>query len=98
MSKTRGTGGRTWAPPKQTPAKPQEAELASVADEVVEEVPAACPRCHSTDRDGYEGSLVRQISGMSRDGRPFNRIRWQYCTCRGCGQRYRVIRRENVTG
>jgi len=44
------------------------------------------------------GAVVRQISGMSRDGRPFNRIRWQYCTCRGCGQRYRVIRRENVTG
>ena len=97
MSKTRGTGGRPWAPPKQTAPKPQEAELATVADEVVEEVPAACPRCHSTDREQLEGTITRNISGLSKDGRIFNRVRWAYCTCRGCGQRYRVIRRENTS-
>ena len=93
MSK-RSNVSKGWQAPQSVKAT----EKTQIADEVVEEVPAACPRCHSTDRDGYEGSLVRQISGMSRDGKPFNRIRWQYCTCRGCGQRYRVIRRENVTG
>jgi hypothetical protein len=95
MSKYRKQPSAAWTPPDKVPAKQPEA-LRDVADEVVEEVPAACPRCHSTDREGFEGSLTRQISGLSRDGRPFNRIRWQYCTCRGCGQRYRVIRRENV--
>lgn len=84
-----------WTPPQTQPSAPAMA-VARVADEVVEEVPAACPRCKSTDREGYEGSLVRQISGLSKDGRPFNRIRWNYCTCKGCGQRYRVIRRENA--
>ena len=94
MTRFRKSSGNQWQAPAAGQA--QEQPAGRVADEVVEEVPAACPRCKSTDRDGYEGSLTRQISGLSKDGRPFNRIRWQYCTCKSCGQRYRVIRRENA--
>lgn len=80
----------------QAPQPIKATEKTPIADEVVEEVPAACPRCHSTDREQLEGTITRNISGLSKDGRIFNRVRWAYCTCRGCGQRYRVIRRENT--
>jgi hypothetical protein len=74
-----------------------ETDLEPIGCAVVEEVPAACPRCKSTKRTKLEGSLVRNISGVSRDGMPFSRVRWSYCTCVDCEQRYRVIRRENVS-
>ena len=76
--------------PKQITAAKPRAVCAQV-----EEVPAMCPTCQSTDRTGYEGIIERQISGTKRDGTPFNLVRWLSCTCKGCGQRLRVRRFEN---
>ena len=99
-----GRGKKPWAPPERlTTQKPvaalqaegEQSKRESVAECVVEEVPATCPRCQSTDREQMEGTITRNISGVTRDGRIFNRVRWAYCTCRKCFQRYRVIRREN---
>ena len=108
LSMTGKRTGKPWTPPppidvqrlrQQAPAQAQPVQPAAasarVADCVVEEVPAACPRCQSTDREQLEGTITRNISGMTRDGRTFTRVRWAYCTCRKCSQRYRVIRREN---
>jgi hypothetical protein len=63
---------------------------------LVEEVPAHCPRCKSTDREKQEGSITRHWSGVTQDGREYNQCRWAYATCRNCSQRYRIIRRELV--
>lgn len=79
---------------KKTTRKRKAPEAASVL--LVEEVPARCPRCKSTDRDKHEGSITRNIHGVTRDGHEFNRCRWAYATCRNCSQRYRIIRREFV--
>jgi hypothetical protein len=63
--------------------------------EVVESVPAACPRCKSTERTQLEGGkITRSIKGTSRDGRQFNRVRWSYASCRKCNQRYRIKQLE----
>ena len=97
-------GRKPWTPPapldlraKQTeqPHETSAPKRQAVSDCVVEEVPAACPRCHSTDREQMEGTITRKISGMTQDGRLFTRVRWAYATCRNCDQRYRIIRREN---
>ena len=65
--------------------------------EVVESVPAACPRCKSTERTQLEGGkITREIVGTSRDGREFNRVRWSYASCKKCSQRYRVKQLELV--
>ena len=93
-----GKQKKPWTPPAPNEYRkpgPPEARK-PVADCVVEEVPAACPRCYSTDREQMEGTITRQIGGMTSDGRPFTRVRWAYATCRNCDQRYRIIRRENA--
>lgn len=67
----------------------------TVECEVVESVPAACPRCKSTERTQLEGGKIsRSINGTSRDGRQFNRVRWSYASCKKCSQRYRVKQLE----
>gem|GEM_PF-1432825 len=99
-----GKGKKPWAPPERlttqkpviSPQEDEQPRRQPVADCVVEEVPATCPTCQSTDREQMEGTITRNISGVTRDGRIFNRVRWAYCTCRKCFQRYRVIRRENA--
>ena len=76
---------------KKPPAKRKATEC-----EVAESVPAACPRCKTTNRTELECQIVRDINGTTRDGRQFNRVRWSYCTCVKCGQRYRVQQFELV--
>ena len=69
-----------------------------VCSEVVEIIPAICPRCHSTDHSPLEGIKripVRGINGNTRDGRQFNQVKWGYCTCRACDFRFRAMSREN---
>jgi DNA-directed RNA polymerase subunit RPC12/RpoP len=57
---------------------------------IIDEVPARCTKCGSTDRtkDG-KPSADRHLSGY-RDGQFFNRIIWTRCTCKQCGQRLMV--------
>jgi len=95
-----------WTPPTQTEQKPvaqrqpepaKTSSKANVADITIEEIPPHCPACKSTDREKKNGTLVRNISGISRDGRPFNRVKWTYCKCRACGQGYKVISRINTS-
>jgi len=79
---------------KTTKKKPP-AKRKTVECEVVESVPAACPRCKSTERTQLEGGkITRNINGTSRDGRQFNRVRWSYASCKKCSQRYRVKQLE----
>ena len=63
--------------------------------ETVDELPAACPRCGSTDRTQKECQvdvskhLDRPICGTIH-GKPYNRVVWSYATCRECDTRYRI--------
>lgn len=84
-----GVTSAPWKPPVRETRTP-------VSDVVVEEIPPACPRCHSTDREKKNGTIVRNISGKTRDGRIFNRVKWTYCTCRNCQQKYKIISRINT--
>ena len=92
-----------WTPPSESyVAKLNPVETAvhkikeQIAEVTIEEIPPHCPSCMSTDREKKNGTLVRNISGVSRDGRPFNRVKWTYCKCRACGQGYKVISRINT--
>lgn len=63
---------------------------------VAAEYPAACPSCHSTDREPFRGS-VREVEqgGTAPTGRDYTHIAWKDTRCRACGQFYRVRVYEN---
>ena len=63
-------------------------------DTCVEEVPARCPKCGSTDRTRKENVRTRAIRGTTRDGRDYNLCIWSQVTCNACNQSYRVITRK----
>jgi hypothetical protein len=62
----------------------------NIPREILDEVPAHCPKCKSTERtkDGSP-SADRPLTGV-HGGRPYNRVIWTRCTCKGCGQRLMV--------
>jgi len=54
--------------------------------------PAACPRCHCTDRTEKESVITRDIIGATHPGKvPYTQVQWSYCTCKECGMRYRFM-------
>lgn len=83
--------------PRENPVGSASHAKERIAEVTIEEIPPHCPSCMSTDREKKNGTLVRNISGVSRDGRPFNRVKWTYCKCRACGQGYKVISRINTS-
>ena len=44
-----------------------------------------CPRCGSTRRTGYAGTVVQLVAGVMGNGIPFNRIVLRRTTCVDCG-------------
>lgn len=45
-----------------------------------------CPKCLSLKRDRYHRVKTREISGVTRDGRQYDRVTWRRTRCRTCGQ------------
>lgn len=58
----------------------------TVDRDLVAVIPAACPRCHSTEREPYDKVREREISGRTVDGHPYTHVVWRKTRCRGCGQ------------
>lgn len=56
-----------------------------------------CPKCSSTEREGYNRRKVIKAGGMI-DDRPYTHIVLQWTRCKGCGQ-HRIDRtHENLIG
>lgn len=61
----------------------------------VEEIPAACPHCGSTQRGKKEGVHASlEQGGIDSKGVPYRCIKWYYTTCGRCSGRYCVRRFE----
>jgi hypothetical protein len=57
------------------------------AGPVITDQPASiCPACGSTARTDYHHTNTHHYSGVTADGRPYNRIVYRYTNCRHCGQ------------
>lgn len=58
----------------------------------VEEIPACCVKCGSTEMVRVPGSKeeIRRLEGTTRSGHPFNRVRWTRKRCSKCGQHHSV--------
>lgn len=50
------------------------------------EAKTRCPKCLSIKRERYHRVRSREISGTTRDGRPYDRITWRRTRCKSCGQ------------
>lgn len=53
--------------------------------QLVDAHPTRCPKCGSTERSDYFGTVERSISGI-RDGQPHTHIIWRRTQCLSCGQ------------
>lgn len=49
-------------------------------------VPAACPKCRSTEREAVRIIREREIHGTSPNGQPRTHIVWRRVRCKSCGQ------------
>lgn len=54
--------------------------------DVVLVLPAACVRCHSTEREPYDKVRERAITGRTTDGHIYTHVVWRKTRCRACGQ------------
>jgi len=61
------------------------------AIECIQVRPPACPKCGCTDRTNTDGVKKRDIAGKTVDGRLFTQVKWSYCNCRKCNQRYAFV-------
>lgn len=62
----------------------------------VEYVLPRCPKCHSTERTGYNNVKTRASSGTSPHGNPYNFVSRKRTHCRSCGQHRIDVYYENV--
>jgi len=49
-------------------------------------IPAACPKCGSTERESVRIVRERCLPGLTRTGQPRTHIVWRRVRCRSCGQ------------
>jgi hypothetical protein len=71
---------------KQTVKRGRPVGAKTAERDVVLVLPAACVRCHSTERAPYDKIRERAISGRTTDGRPYTHVVWRKTRCRACGQ------------
>jgi len=82
---------------KRRPRRGRPAGVANHERPIVAVYPAACPRCHSTDREPWT-RIVREVEHHGTDastGRPYTHVVWKDTSCRACSQHYRVRIVEN---
>ena len=53
--------------------------------EAAETVATQCPKCGSSNRTPYFGTVEREIDGM-KDGQTFTHVVWRRTKCVDCGQ------------
>jgi hypothetical protein len=81
--------------------------------EVVEAIPAACPKCGCTERSvmrvaketqctgyGADGDGYQEVEhgGVTADGRHYTHTVWRRVMCHGCQSPWVELRRENRAG
>lgn len=65
--------------------------------EIIDTQPPSCPTCGATQLKKKPGAapIVKDISGVTRTGIPYNRVVWQRSFCK-CGQHVMVRTYETV--
>lgn len=56
--------------------------------QTVDQIPAQCTKCYSTKLRIVDGNkpIIRELSGLMRDGARYTRVRWDRKKCMDCGQ------------
>jgi len=85
MAKDRKTSGR--------PAGSHNSEHAVVAV-----IPAACPKCQSTERESMRIVRERYLPGITPTGQPRTHIIWRRVRCKACGQYFIEQEHQNRIG
>lgn len=83
-ARKKATTAATKAPQAGKPGRPPGARTKKW--EIVETVPAACPKCGSTKRAPYKGSPIEKAILGERGGRMFTHVVWRRTHCLQCGQ------------
>jgi hypothetical protein len=70
---------------KPTPKPPVESPARAKA-EIVDTVKSRCPKCQSTDREPYSGTLAIHAPGIDTDRKPYTHVVKRWTRCKKCGQ------------
>ena len=58
-------------------------------------VPAACPRCSSTEREAVRIVRKRELPGTAPNGQPRTHVVWRRVRCRNCRQYFVELEHQN---
>jgi len=81
---------------KKKPGRPKGTK--NLEYDMVDEYPAACRKCGSTDLSTMRNNRpdIKNISGRAANGTIYNRVRWDCKRCKNCGQAVKVKRTECI--
>lgn len=86
MSKRKVLPGGTHASkPKSKRERPQKADRAK-RPPTIQISGSRCPKCHSTERTEYYGTIRRPLVGIDSLGRAYTHVIWRRTKCLSCGQ------------
>lgn len=54
--------------------------------EIVDSIKSRCPKCQSTDRTPYSGTVTVAASGVDQTGQPYTHVVKRWTKCAKCGQ------------
>lgn len=82
--------------PKKNPGRP--AGTPNSETVIVAVMPAACPKCGSTETEAVRIIRERHLPGISPNGRPRTHILWRKVRCQHCGQYFVEQEHQNRVG
>lgn len=62
---------------------------------IVAVIPAACPKCLSTEREAIRIIRERNLPGKTPTGQPMTHILWRRVRCKDCGQYFTEMEYQN---